>query len=556
MTRALTLGIATGLLLAFVVLPLAVLLGALAVDPASGLHALLHPLNQRAAWNTVKLAAGVLAFTLVVGVPLGWIVGRTDLPGRPQWRALCTVPYVVPPYVTAIAWITLLNPTNGWANQVLGAFGLPAFDIYTLPGMTWVLGLALTPFVMLATADALARMDASLEEQARIAGAGPWRTLRTVTLPMATPGIAAGASFVLAYASAAFGVPYLLASGTAQPDYVLTTRIYQALNLDPATGRPVAVALSLVLLAIGIGLPALGRFVQGRRQYTTVTGKATRAAPFALGRARPLALLFTAGYAGLAVGLPLLTIVVTSLMRNLGLGFTADNWTLKNYAAVLFERSDTLGALWHSTILAAGAATAAVVLGGLVAWMARRTHTPGRGALAALARLPYAIPGTVLALALILTFSQEVRLILANRVTFVLALSDTLWMLGLAYLVKYLAFPVGNAEAGLQALHPSLEESAHMAGAGWGTTMRRITLPLLAGNLVAAWFLVFMPAFSEVTMSILLSGPDTRVVGTLLFDLQTYGDPPAAAVLAVIVTALVLGGNAALRTVSRGKVGL
>lgn len=556
MTRALVLGGALVLLGAFVLLPLGILGAYLLAEPAAGLEALADPLNVRATLNTLKVALAVLAFTLVLGVPLGFLLGRTDLPRRSAWRALCTTPYVVPPYITAIAWITLLNPTNGLVNRGLLAVGLPALDIYTLGGMTWVMGLALTPFIMLATADALSRMDASLEEQARIAGAGPWRTLWRVTLPMAAPGITAGAGFVLAYASAAFGVPYLLASGTAQPEYVLTTRIYQALDLDPSAGRPAAVALSLVLLAIGVGLPALGQLLRGRRKFTTVTGKASRVAPFALGRGRALGIAFAGGYAFLAVVLPLATIAVTSLMGNFGRGLGADNLTFANYGAVLFERSGTLEALVRSLVLAAGAATGAVVLGGLLAWLAKRTRTTGRGLVAGLARLPYAIPGTVLALALLLTFSQELRFILLDRVTIALSLSDTLWMLGLAYLVKFLAFPVGNAEAGLDALDPSLEESAHMSGAGWGTTTARITLPLLGPNLVAAWFLVFMPAFSEVTMSILLAGPDTRVVGTLLFDLQTYGDPPSAAVLAVVVTGLVLGGNAALRTVSRGRVGL
>jgi iron(III) transport system permease protein len=554
-TRTVVLAGATLLLLGLVVLPLGGLGLRLIADPTTGFTALGDPLNQTAALHTLLLSLSVLAFSLVVGVPLGWLVGRTDLPAASSWRAACTVPYVVPPYITAIAWITLLNPTNGLLNRAWEDVAGP-LDIYTLAGMTWVMGLAYTPFIMLATADALSRMDASLEEQARIAGASPLRTLFSITLPMAAPGIWTGSSFVLAASAASFGVPYLLASGAVAPDYVLTTRIYQALDLDPSTGRPAAVALSLVLLAIGIGLPALGRLLQGQRKFTTVTGKATRGAPFALGRARPLALAFVATYTLVAVVLPLCTIVVTSLMGNFGRGLGSENLTLANYAAVLFERSDTLEAMGRSLFLAAAAATGAVLLGGLLGWMAKRTNARGRSVVVALARLPYAVPGTVLALALILAFSQEFRVVILERVTIGLALADTLWMLGLAYMVKFLAFPVGNTEAGLEATDASLEEQARIAGAGWGTTMARITGPLLLPNLVAAWFLVFMPAFSEVTMSILLSGPDTRVVGTLLFELQTYGDPPSAAVLAVVVTALVLGGNLGLRVATRGKLGL
>lgn len=556
MTRTVVLGLAVAVLAVFVVLPLGVLLAAGLSDPAAGLAALTHPLNGVAAANTVILALSVTAFTIVVGVPLGFLVGRSDLPGGRTWKVLVTTPYVVPPYITAIAWITLLNPSNGLLNRALAGIGLPAFDIYGLAGMTWVMGLAFTPFVLLSTGDALSRMDASLEEQARIAGATPWRALVRVTLPTALPGVLEGATFVLAASAASFGVPYLLASGTAQPDFVLTTRIYQALDLDPATGRPVAVALSLALLMFGVGLPALARLLRGGRRFTTVTGKASRQAAFSLGWARLPALVGVGGYVGVAVVLPLATIAVTSLMGNFGRGLGPENWTLANYSAVLLERSDTLPAILRSLALAAGAATAATALGALLAWLNQRTRTPGRAVVAWLARLPYAVPGTVLALAMILTFSQEIRLILFERLTLGLALADTVWLLGIAYAVKFLAFPVGNAEAGLQATDPSLEEAARLSGAGFLRTLWRITAPLLRPDLVAAWFLVFMPAFSEVTLSILLQGPDTRVVGTLLFDLQTYGDPPSAAVLAVVVTVIVLGGNGLLRLVSGGRLGL
>lgn len=556
MSRTLILSGAVGLLLVLVVLPLGVLLAYGLADPAAGLGALASAHNLEAAVNTAVLALGVTAFTVVVGVPLGFVVGRSDLPMARTWKVLATTPYIVPPYITAIAWTTLLNPSNGLLNRPLSAMGLPSLDIYSLPGMIFVMGLAYTPFVLLSTADALARSDASLEEQARIAGAGPWRALFRVTLPVAFPAILEGATFVLAATTAAFGVPYLLASGTSQPDYVLTTRIYQALDLDPATGRPVAVALSLGLLAFGLGLPALLRLLRGRRRFTTVTGKATRQAPFRLLGAKGPALAAVGTYVLLAVALPLGTILLTSMLTTFGRGLGPDNWTLANYSAVLWERSDTLPALGRSLVLAAGAATGATLLGALLGWMKERTATPGRGLAAWLARLPYAVPGTVLALALLLTFSQEIRLILFERLTLGLALADTPWILGLAYMTKFLAFPVGHTEAGLQATDASLEEAGRLSGAGFVTTLRRITAPLLRPNLVAAWFLVFMPAFSEVTLSILLQGPDTQVVGTLLFELQTYGNPPSAAVLAVTVTACVLGGNALLRLLTGGRLGL
>jgi iron(III) transport system permease protein len=418
------------------------------------------------------------------------------------------------------------------------------------------MGLSSTPLVLLATADALGRADASYEEQARIAGAGPLRALVRITLPLALPGILEGAGFVLATTTAAFGVPYLLASGSPRPEHVLATRIYQTLDLAPATGRPTAIALSVALLAVGLGLPAVLRAARGRGRFTTVSGKATRQAALALGPARPLAFAVLASYVGLGVALPLSTIGLTSVMGNIGLGLSLDNLTAEHYRAVLWSRPDAIGAIGRSLVLAAGAATAATALGGLVAWLAKRTSAPGGGVATALARLPYAIPGTVLALGFLLAFSQEIRFILFERVTIAFALADTGWLLGLAYATKLLAFPTGRIEAGLQATDPSLEEAARISGAGFAGSLWRVGLPLVRAEVSAGWFLVFIAAFSEVTLSILLRGPETQVVGTLLFDLQTYGDPPSAAVLAVVITAVVLGGNVVVRVASRGRLGL
>lgn len=552
--KPLLLGLVVLALLVFAGLPLGAML-LQALDPAA-LAALRDPINLRALGNTALLCLGVTLFSLAIGVPMGWLLGRTDLPGAAAWRVLLSLPYVVPPYIGAIAWTWLLNPTNGLLNRGLLGLGLPPFDIYSLGGMVWVLGLFLAPFVFLGTADALSRIDPTLEEAARMSGASRFQVLRDVTLPLALPAIGAGASFVVAFSAAAFGVPYLLAGGAAEPSWVLSTRIYQALALDPATGRPVAAALSLLLLLVGVGLPAIARRLEGRRSFVSVTGKANRGGRIVLGRWRWLAWGLLGSYALVAVVLPLVTIGLTSLMKGFGAGLHPDNLGFQHWTAVMLERPDTVQSLLRSGGLAASAATAATVIGGLVAWMAVRS--PGRGSrsVAALARLPYAVPGTVLALGLLLVFSQEIRLVVLDRASFSLVLLDTVWLLGIAYTVKHLAFPVGTIQAALQGLDPALEEAARMSGASWGRSLLDVVLPLLLPSVVASWFLVAMPAFSEITMSVLLYGPRTPVVGTVLFHLQSYADPPAAAVLAVVLTAVVLMLSGGVRLLSRGRVGL
>jgi iron(III) transport system permease protein len=499
---------------------------------AAALSALSAPLEVRAAAHTVALVVGTTSLALAAGVALGVLLARTDLPHADRLRPWLVIPYVLPPYVTALGWLLLLNPATGWLFR--------GFDPYSLAGMVFVLGIEHTPLVMLATVDALSRMDGSLEEQARLAGCGPVATLRRVTLPLVAPAILASASFVASSSAAAFGVPYLLSTGSADPTFVLTTRITQALDLDPASGRPRAVALSLVLLAIGVVVPGLvGWWLRGR-SYTTVRGKVVRPSVLALGPLRwPLFGVVVGGMLA-TTALPLGAIALASVRPGLG----ADGFTLAHYARLLGGPAGSV--FLRSALTAGGAAAAAVAVGSLVALRDVRDGSD-RGLLATVARLPYAVPGTVLALGMLLVFSQPVRLIVAERVTFELRLADTAAFLALAWAVKYLALPVGTVGAALQAIDPALEEAARVSGAGPVAVVRRVVAPLLAPSLVSAFALVFLPAFSEVTMASLLAGPRTPVVGTLLFERQTYGDPPGAAALAVVVVAVVLAVQAGVR---------
>ncbi len=481
-----------------------------------------------AAANTALLALGALLVALLAGGPVGWALARAQLPRL--LTSACTLPYAIPPYVTTIAWITLANPSNG----LLRAW-LPV-DVYTLPGMAWVLGLHLSPFVSLAVRDALGAIDPALEEAARVSGARPLRAAQDVTLPLLGPAILAAAGFVVAASAASFGVPYLLGSAARVPVPVLTTRIAQALELSPVAGRPLAVTLALGLLVVGAGLPALLRLLQGRAAFASAR----------LSRPRPPVTmpLATAGvglYVGVAVLLPLVTLLASTFMARFGAGLGADNLTLANWSQVLGDLR-TREALLRSLLLASCAATVAVAAGTLLAHAAERDGRRLPRLLAGMARSGWAVPGTVLALALLLAFSQEWRFILFERVTFVLALADTAWLLGLAYVVRFLAIPVDGARAALRALHPSLEEAARVSGAGWGRTLRDVTLPMLAPALGTAWFLVFVPSFCEVTLSVLLRGPSTEVLGTRLFNLQAYADPQSAAVLAVLVGGIVFVG--------------
>ncbi len=520
--RILLLGVAV-LLVAFIGVPLLLLAG--------GVGDLALALDERdAIVNTVILAVGASAVAVVGGLPVGWVAARRRLPRALESAIL--LPYAVPPYVTTVAWIVLANPTNGVLTRWFPV------NVYTLGGMIGVLGLHLSPLVAIAARDALGRIDPALEEAARVSGAGPIRTFVAVTLPLAAPGIAAAAAFVASSAAASFGVPYLLASSAAKPIPVLTLRIFRALELSPVGGRPLALALSLVLLVVGVALPALLSVLQGRHGYASARLARPRPAP----SASPALLALVLAWLGVAVLLPIGTIALTSFAAAFGHfdAFTSDHWV-----AVLTEPRSR-EALRRSATLAAGAATAAVAVGTLLATVSERTPSRPISALVALARAPWAVPGSVFALGFLLAFSQEVRFIFADRATFVIALANTPWILGIAYATKSLAVPMDGVSAAVRTVDRSMEEAARIAGAGWARTQLSVVLPLLRPALVAAWVLVFAGSFCEVSMSVLLRGPGTEVLGTRLFELLSYGSPQEASVLAMIVVLAVLVGGPVL----------
>ncbi len=519
MTRRLLLA-GVGLFLAvFVLVPLALLVfgvGDLSLALGEG----------DAIRNTLLLAVGSAALAVAVGLPVGWVAARRQLP--PVLEGAILLPYAVPPYVTTVAWIVLANPTNGVLTGVL------PLDVYTLTGMVGVLGLHLSPLVALAARDALRRIDLSLEEAARVSGATPGQVFRRITLPLAAPGILAAAAFVASSSAASFGVPYLLSSSASEPIPVLTLRIFRALELSPVAGRPLALALSLVLLVVGVALPSLVRLLVGSRSLAG--GRAARPRPSPPAGAWSGVVV---GWLVVAVVLPLGTIVLTSFAPAFGQfdGFTLDHWA----AVVGEERSRS--ALLRSAALSVGAATLAVAIGALLATVAERTPSRAVSALTSLARAPWAVPGSVFALGMILAFSQEIRLIFADRLTLTLALANTPWILGLAYATKSLAVPLDGVGAAARTIDRSLEEAARIAGASWATTQRAVVIPLLRPALVSGWVLVFAGSFCEVSMSVLLRGPGTEVLGTRLFELLSYGSPQQAAVLATVVGLVVLVGG-------------
>jgi iron(III) transport system permease protein len=463
-------------------------------------------------------------------------------------RLTATLAYLSPPFLVAIAFVNLFSPNAGLVNAFMrDVAGLPwlTFNVFSMPGLVLVTVLHTFPFVYLLASTALQSVDASYEEAAQILGCGKFRTALTITGPLVAPAILSGTLLAFVNAIALFGSQAII--GLPGRIVTLPTRIYALFDYPPQYG--LASALSLLFIVITVVALYLQRSFLAKRSYVTLGGKGSRPQLVNLGPARWAVFGFCVLVFIVAILLPYLTLLAVSLSKSWGLDFWK-GLTLANYRFILFEYDPTQRAIGNSLLLAAISATVAVILGALVSWIDIRTKAPGRKILDYIALVPLGLPGIVMAVALI-------QFWLAMPV----ALYGTLAILMLAYVGRYIPLGVRAANTALRQIDPSLEESAHILGAGWWTTMREITLPLMRPGLFAGWLLVFVPVVQELSASILLFSSSTITLAVAVYNLYEtgYSEPVAAlSILNMIIIgiAIWLANKAGGQSIAEGRSGL
>ncbi|MCY6369129.1 ABC transporter permease [Clostridium ganghwense] len=502
--------------------------------------------NWSAFINTFKISLLVMLLSLVITFPLAWLVGRTDLPAKKFFRTFFITTYMIPPYVGGIAWTQLLNPNVGYLNKFLmKVFHLSSapFNIYSTGGLVWVLTLFYSPFAFITISRALEKMDPTLEEGARISGASPLRTMFNITLPLTFPSILAGGLLVFVSAASAFGIPSIV--GMPGGIEVLTTRIVSYVYMGSSKGVSEATALAVSLMVVANLILFLTTTVLATKEYVTISGKSTRPTLVELGKWKGLITFIVSLYGFIAVILPLGSIVITSLLKTMSKPISLSNLTFENWS-IAASNPEYMVTIKNSFIYATITAVIGTIVALLISYLVVKTNVKGRKIPDFLVTLGSATPSVVIALAMIITFSGK----------FGLNLYSTIAILVIAYLVKYLMMGVRTISASLSQVHESLEEAALNSGASWLRTLKDIILPLIAPSIIAGWFLIFMPCFYELTMSILLYGSKTKTIGVLLYELQTYADPQSASVLSVLILFIVLGGNLIMRKFSKGNIGI
>ncbi len=493
--------LALGLVVALAAaLPALYLVVVVAGDARAALDAVLTSRSLGLVARSAGLAAAVTASAIAIAVPLAWLTVRSDLPGRRAWATLATLPLVMPSYIAAYVFVAVLRP-KGLLQELLAPLGVQELpQIYGFLGAWLVLTLCTYPLVLLPLRAALRRLDPSVEEAARVMGRSPTQVFRTVVLPQLAPSIGAGGVLVALYVLSDFGAVAILRFDS------FTREIYIAFQ---SAQRTEAAALGMVLVLVMLVLFALYAKVRGARAlHRSSPGTQRPAPPVRLGRWRWPALGLCSGVVAVTLVLPIGVLLY---------------WASKDVSSGVNVATITAEA-GNSLLAAAAAAVAAAAAALVVGVLSVRFPGYATRAIERVGYAGYALPGIVVALALVF-FGTRVAL----------PLYQTLAMLVFALSIHYLPLAVGPVGAALMQVPPRLEEAARGLGRSPLQVFRTITRPLVTSGVLAGAALVFLHALKELPATLLLAPIGFETLATDIFHQTTTGFFEAAAIPALIL---------------------
>jgi iron(III) transport system permease protein len=494
------------------------------------IHAYTDPLTYQLLWNSFVFAAGSSVLSTFFAAALAWIAIRTNAPWRKFFELTAIIPNIFPPVMLAVSWTVLLSPRTGLINRLLmEIFNLSEapLNLYSLSGMIFVEALITTPLAFLIISAALYSMDPSLEESARVAGSSNFQIARRITFPIVRPALLAAGMLNFVRAIESFDTPAIIALPARIE--VFTTKIYrEAIGAFPPNQNLAATYGVGLLLITMVFVYFYRRLTARSERYVTVTGRGYRPTIIDLGKWRYPA----AGIAGLIltliVVLPFLVLIYVSFITYVHVpgSKTWELLTLDNYRSNLSD-ARTYRALKNSLLLAIGGATLCMLLAALTAWVTTKTKVAGRGLIEGLTFIPWAFPGTALAIGLLWTY-----------VYVPLPIYGTLWILLIAYITRFLPYGLRTMTSTIVQLHDDLPQASLVCGAGFFTTFRRILLPLLRPGFIAGWIILSTIYLREFSTSVFLYSPGSEPLGPLLYHFYVDGNLGPMCSLALIVSVI------------------
>ncbi len=495
-----------------------------------------QPETYQALINSLIIASMSTVGSTIVGTFFAWLVTRTDLPHKKFMKGMFLVPFMLPSFIGAMAWKMLLSPNAGFINQFfVQNFGFtgPIFNIYSYIGISAVEVMYLFPFVFIQVCGALERMDPTLEESARISGAGLFTITRKITIPLVLPSILSGALLIMLYSMAHFGTVAVL--GIENGIYNIPVLIYERIHQSGGSFESIrtGTVLATVLVITAAFIIWLQRRILDAGHYQIIGGKSFRPMELKLRGLKTPMMIFCFLYIGFTILLPTAVIFLVGSLKTYGLAFRPENLSLDNFKFILFDYAVTRDAIFNSVTLGFAAAVITMFAGVMISYVIVKMKVRGKSILEFLGMLPFSVPGSVIALGVILAWSGQ----------FGINLYNTVWIILVAYIARYMAFSLKANSAALEQVHDSLVEASRACGATMWQSLKDIVLPLVKPGMLAAFFLIFLPALRELTVSIMLYAPTTRTIGVAIYTLNEDGETVISAALAGIALIIIVLGQ-------------
>ena len=486
---------------------------------------------------------GASGLSVALALMLAWITIRTNAPFRRLFELTAIIPNIMPPLLISISWVLLLNPNNGLINGLwmrLFGFETPLFNIYSLPGLIFVEGLILTPLAFLIIAAALKGMDPSLEESAKTLGSNEFGVVARITFPLMRPAILAAGTLNFVRALESFDTPAIIALPARIE--VFTTRIWrEALGSFP-TNHNLAAAYGVEILAIALVFVYLyRRFTSKVESFSTVTGKGFQPHQIDLGKARYLASGAAFLLLVVLVVLPFLVLLLVSILPyyHVPTWQTWHNLTFSHYQYII-DNARTHRAFANSLFLAIVGASVCMLLASITSYLTVRTRISGRGLLEGLVFIPWAFPGSALALGLLWAY-----------VDFPVPIYATIWIILIAYVTRFLPYGLRAVSSTIVQVHKELEEASTVCGAGFLETFRRILIPLMRPGIMAGWIILATIFMREFSATLFLYSPGSEPLGPLLYFLYLDGMRGRVGALGIVISIICVGLIAIAQRLSR-----
>ena len=500
-------------------------LAALRISPDNFITVLGNANVHAALGNSLIVCTGGTILAVGIGLTFAWIVVRTNTPCKGLIAGASMLPLFVPPLVAGVAWAILGSPKTGLLNTVLAQMGVDwRFNLYSLSGIIFVFGMYYAPYVYLFTSAALRNMDPSLEEAAEISGAGPVRTIFTVTFPLIAPAIVSSMLLAFVVMLGIYGAPAVLGAPSNIP--VLTTYIFALTSWSPPKYN-VAAAVAVVLMLVTGLMVVLQQRVLAGRSFTTVAGKAFRPRALNLGRWRFFTLALAILYVFIVVVLPVTALLIAALRKFLFIRDLTSLFDTRQYGWLhfirLFDNPATINSIINT--MKVGLITAAIggVLAFAIAYTVNRTQAPLRRVIDVIATVPVAIPGLVIGVAYLWAWIGLPG-----------GFYGTIWILALAFVARFIPDTVKALSTSLMQIHRELEEAAWICGRGPLSTVVTIVLPLARPGVIAAMTLLFVLAIRELGSSLFLYSSSSMVMAVHLLGYYEGGNFSVTAAFSLV----------------------